>query len=66
LPAVEDAKDDADVAVNFVVNGIGKAFGEQTVKVKHLQVDAGVVFQRVDVREQGVEEVVTDAFVLSG
>lgn len=64
LPAVEDAKDDADFAVDFVVDGVGEAFREQPVEVKHLQVDANVQLEGIDVGKQGVEKVVADAFAL--
>jgi hypothetical protein len=58
LSTVEDVKHDADVVFHCVVNCVGKSLREKSVEAVRFSVDTGVDFERVDVGEQGVQEVV--------
>lgn len=58
---IEHAMDDGFVAVDPVVNGVGKAAGEQAMVAEVDAVDAGVENEGVDLGKQAVEKIAADS-----
>jgi hypothetical protein len=52
------------VGVNFVIDGIRKALGQQTVVAKDLKVNASKVRQGINVNEHRIEEIRTQSLAL--
>lgn len=64
LRAVEHSENDADVAINLVVNRVGKSRREKAMEPDHSHMDASIELERINVGEQGVEEVFAYALAL--
>jgi hypothetical protein len=60
--AIEDAEHHDLVGHDPIVNGIRKALCQQSVKSEMVKVNASVQHQRINLRNQAVEEILTDAF----
>lgn len=63
-PEVENSPDDCQVPLDRVVHGIGETLGQETVVAKDPLMDTGIEHERVNVGEQGVEEVLAEPLAL--
>jgi hypothetical protein len=63
-PKVQNPPDNGKIAIKRVVDGIGEALRQEAVIAEDLRVDTCIQRERVDVGEQGVEEILTESLGL--
>jgi len=65
LTAIQDTKyGRTPSSVHFIVHGVRKSPGQQTMVSHHLRVNATIESQRINVRENGIKEVIAKSLAL--
>jgi hypothetical protein len=65
LPAIQNAMDNGNlVRLHFIVDDERESFRQKPMMAEHFSMNAGVEGQRIDVSEDGVEEIIARPFAL--
>lgn len=66
LPAVQYAPNDAKIAIDLVVDRVRKSPREHAMVTPHLEMNASVENQGVDIGKKGIEEVFAELLAMFG